>query len=267
MFAPALRPAPPCRTVPTSVSSADRRADLAPRTPRPPDARARQWHGTAWAWSTAEAGSASWGPSPTRRSPRGGESSASSPTRWRRRRLRTAALTELIVVAGMHERRRLMASRSSGLLTLPGGVGTYEEFFEILTWAGLGLHRKPIGVLNVEGYFDPLLARSPRPRGRRAIRPARAPRADRPVGPARDAGGRPPETTPSLARPEVDQPGGDMRWSAPNLSHYGAAEDFRSHLPSCSTIADPRGDLPTARAKCRSIRRKGERQDDLSVAQ
>src|SRR3954454_5235422 len=67
-------------------------------------------------------------------------------------------LTELIVAAGMHERKALMASRSSGFITLPGGVGTYEEFFEVLTWAGLGLHRKPIGVLNVEGYFDPLLA-------------------------------------------------------------------------------------------------------------
>jgi uncharacterized protein (TIGR00730 family) len=75
-----------------------------------------------------------------------------------RKEIAHRGLTELIVVAGMHERKALMASRSSGFLTLPGGVGTYEEFFEILTWAGLGLHRKPIGVLNFEGYFDPLLA-------------------------------------------------------------------------------------------------------------
>ncbi len=67
-------------------------------------------------------------------------------------------LTELIVVPGMHERKALMATRASGFLTLPGGLGTYEEFFEIATWAALGLHRKPIGILNVEGYFDPLLA-------------------------------------------------------------------------------------------------------------
>ena len=67
-------------------------------------------------------------------------------------------LTELHVVPGMHERKALMAQRSAGFLTLPGGVGTFEEFFEILTWAALGLHRKPIGLLNVEGYFDPLLA-------------------------------------------------------------------------------------------------------------
>jgi hypothetical protein len=67
-------------------------------------------------------------------------------------------LTELVVVPGMHERKALMATRASGFLALPGGVGTYEEFFEIVTWAALGLHRKPIGILNVEGYFDPLLA-------------------------------------------------------------------------------------------------------------
>jgi uncharacterized protein (TIGR00730 family) len=67
-------------------------------------------------------------------------------------------LTELIVVPGMHERKALMALRASAFLTLPGGVGTFEEFFEILTWAVLGLHRKPIGLLNVAGYYDPLLA-------------------------------------------------------------------------------------------------------------
>jgi uncharacterized protein (TIGR00730 family) len=66
-------------------------------------------------------------------------------------------LTELIVVPGMHERKALMASRASAFLTLPGGVGTFEEFFEILTWAVLGLHNKPIGILNIDGYFDPLL--------------------------------------------------------------------------------------------------------------
>lgn len=67
-------------------------------------------------------------------------------------------LTELHVVPGMHERKALMAERSMAFLTMPGGVGTYEEFFEILSWAALGIHRKPIGLLNVEGYFDPLLA-------------------------------------------------------------------------------------------------------------
>ena len=66
-------------------------------------------------------------------------------------------LTELHVVADMHERKALMARRSSAFLTLPGGIGTFEEFFETLTWAALGLHQKPMGVLNVAGYFSPLL--------------------------------------------------------------------------------------------------------------
>jgi uncharacterized protein (TIGR00730 family) len=67
-------------------------------------------------------------------------------------------LTELRVVPGMHERKAMMTTLSDAFVTLPGGVGTYEEFFEILSWAGLGIHAKPIGLLNVEGYFDPLLA-------------------------------------------------------------------------------------------------------------
>ena len=67
-------------------------------------------------------------------------------------------LTELHVVSGMHERKALMATRSSAFLTLPGGIGTFEEFFEILSWAALGIHQKPIGVLNIDGYFDPLIA-------------------------------------------------------------------------------------------------------------
>jgi uncharacterized protein (TIGR00730 family) len=66
-------------------------------------------------------------------------------------------LTELVVVPGMHERKALMAARSDAFLVLPGGIGTLEEFFEILTWAALGLHNKPIGLLNVEGYYEPLL--------------------------------------------------------------------------------------------------------------
>lgn len=66
-------------------------------------------------------------------------------------------LTELHVVSGMHERKALMASRATAFLTLPGGIGTFEEFFEILSWGALGIHQKPIGLLNVDAYFDPLL--------------------------------------------------------------------------------------------------------------
>jgi uncharacterized protein (TIGR00730 family) len=58
----------------------------------------------------------------------------------------------------MHERKAMMARRASAFLTLPGGIGTFEEFFETLSWAALGLHQKPMGILNVAGYFDPLLA-------------------------------------------------------------------------------------------------------------
>jgi uncharacterized protein (TIGR00730 family) len=61
-------------------------------------------------------------------------------------------------VGSMHERKALMADLSDGFVALPGGLGTYDELFEILTWAQLGIHRKPVGLLNVDGYFDPLLA-------------------------------------------------------------------------------------------------------------
>jgi uncharacterized protein (TIGR00730 family) len=67
-------------------------------------------------------------------------------------------LTELRVVASMHERKAMMAELSDGFIALPGGLGTMEEFFEVLTWAQLGLHAKPCGLLNVSGYFDGLLA-------------------------------------------------------------------------------------------------------------
>jgi uncharacterized protein (TIGR00730 family) len=67
-------------------------------------------------------------------------------------------LTELRVVKSMHERKAMMADLADGFIALPGGWGTVEEFFEILTWAQLGLHRKPCGLLNAAGYYDRLLA-------------------------------------------------------------------------------------------------------------
>jgi uncharacterized protein (TIGR00730 family) len=67
-------------------------------------------------------------------------------------------LTELRVVHSMHERKALMAELSDGFAALPGGYGTFEELCEVVTWAQLGLHEKPCGLLNVEGYYDPLLA-------------------------------------------------------------------------------------------------------------
>jgi uncharacterized protein (TIGR00730 family) len=66
-------------------------------------------------------------------------------------------LTELHVVETMHQRKALMADRSDAFVALPGGFGTLDELFEILTWRQLGMHAKPIGLLNVAGYFDTLL--------------------------------------------------------------------------------------------------------------
>ena len=66
-------------------------------------------------------------------------------------------LTELRVVGSMHERKALMADLSDAFIAMPGGYGTLDEFCEILTWTQLGLQRKPIGILNVDGYFDRLL--------------------------------------------------------------------------------------------------------------
>ena len=67
------------------------------------------------------------------------------------------ALSDLRIVGSMHERKALMAELSDGFVALPGGIGTLEEFFEIWTWAQLGVHEKPCGLLNIAGYFDPLL--------------------------------------------------------------------------------------------------------------
>jgi uncharacterized protein (TIGR00730 family) len=67
-------------------------------------------------------------------------------------------LTDLKVVSSMHERKALMADLSQGFIALPGGWGTLDEFFEVLTWSQLGLHHKPCGLLNVAGYFDRLLS-------------------------------------------------------------------------------------------------------------
>jgi uncharacterized protein (TIGR00730 family) len=66
-------------------------------------------------------------------------------------------LPDLRVVKTMHERKALMAELSDGFVALPGGIGTFEEFFEIVTWAQLGLHSKPCALLNVNGFYDPLL--------------------------------------------------------------------------------------------------------------
>ena len=72
-------------------------------------------------------------------------------------RVEHRGITQLEVVDSMHTRKARMAALADGFIALPGGLGTLEELFEILTWAQLGFHQKPIGLLNTQGYFDPLL--------------------------------------------------------------------------------------------------------------
>ncbi len=67
-------------------------------------------------------------------------------------------ITRLEIVSSMHERKSRMSELSDGFVALPGGIGTFEELLEVLTWSQLGIHRKPVAVINVGGYFNPLLA-------------------------------------------------------------------------------------------------------------
>ncbi len=80
-------------------------------------------------------------------------------------------LTEVIETSGMHERKETMASLSDGVIALPGGVGTLEELLEIITWKQLGLYLKPVVILNVNGFFDPLLDMLRRAVDERFMRP------------------------------------------------------------------------------------------------
>ncbi len=87
----------------------------------------------------------------------GGEAFGVIPAPMVDRELAHRGLTKLHVVDTMHQRKQLMHDLADGFLALPGGLGTLEELLETLTWAQLGMHEKPCGVLNVDGYFDPLL--------------------------------------------------------------------------------------------------------------
>ena len=88
----------------------------------------------------------------------GGEVIGVIPKALTEKEISHTGLTEMRVVESMHERKALMADLSDGFIAMPGGLGTIEELFEILTWAQLGIHQKPCGLLNVEHYFDQLLA-------------------------------------------------------------------------------------------------------------
>jgi len=87
----------------------------------------------------------------------GGEVIGVIPERFADRGLAHPELSQIHVVSSMHERKALMADLSDAFIALPGGIGTIEEFFEALTWAQLGIHGKPCGLLNVCGYYDKLL--------------------------------------------------------------------------------------------------------------
>ena len=88
----------------------------------------------------------------------GGEVIGVIPTALMDKELGHAGVTKLHVTASMHERKQLMADLSDGFISLPGGIGTLEELFETFTWLQLGFHGKPVGLLNVAGFYDHLLA-------------------------------------------------------------------------------------------------------------
>jgi len=88
----------------------------------------------------------------------GGEVIGVIPRALVNREVAHGGLTELRIVGSMHERKAVMAELSDAFIALPGGLGTLEELFEVVTWSQLGLHQKPSGVLDVRGYYQPLIA-------------------------------------------------------------------------------------------------------------
>ncbi len=88
----------------------------------------------------------------------GGRVTGVLPRALRDKEIAHEGLSELHIVESMHQRKAMMADLSGAFVALPGGMGTFEEVFEIWTWAQLGYHRKPVGLLDIEGYYDRLLA-------------------------------------------------------------------------------------------------------------
>lgn len=87
----------------------------------------------------------------------GGEVVGVIPHALNAREIAHAGLTTLHVVDSMHERKAMMAAMADAFIAMPGGFGTYEEFFEAVTWTQLGVHKKPCGLLNVAGFYDPVI--------------------------------------------------------------------------------------------------------------
>jgi len=88
---------------------------------------------------------------------KGGQAFGVIPASLATKELAHSGLTRLDIVTSMHERKAGMARLADAFVGLPGGLGTFEELFEVITWAQLGLHRKPVGLLNAARYFDPLV--------------------------------------------------------------------------------------------------------------
>jgi len=87
------------------------------------------------------------------------------------RELAHRGISELLIVGSMHERKALMAELSDAFIALPGGMGTFEELCEVLTWAQLGIHAKPVGILNAQGYYDALIQLFDRALSEQFLRP------------------------------------------------------------------------------------------------
>jgi len=104
----------------------------------------------------------------------GGEVTGVIPTALVEREVGHTGLTRQFIVKDMHERKAMMASLSDGFIAMPGGMGTLEELFEMLTWSQLGIHAKPIGLLNVDGFYDRLIDFIAHAREQGFIRPQHA---------------------------------------------------------------------------------------------
>jgi len=104
----------------------------------------------------------------------GGEVTGVIPRALVEREVGHAGLTRMFVVKDMHERKAMMADLADGFIAMPGGLGTLEELFEMLTWAQLGIHAKPVGVLNVGGFYDGLVGFIGHLQGAGFVRPEHA---------------------------------------------------------------------------------------------
>jgi uncharacterized protein (TIGR00730 family) len=104
----------------------------------------------------------------------GGEATGVIPRALVEREVGHAGLTRLFVVKDMHERKAMMAELSDGFIAMAGGMGTLEELFEMVTWAQLGIHAKPIGLLNTEGFYDGLMGFVRHQQEEGFVRPAHA---------------------------------------------------------------------------------------------